>query len=56
MNEFSAVCRVLGCPNFGSPAHLTTDELIPTNVVCGACGQQITDITNLGIDSSDSSV
>jgi hypothetical protein len=53
MNEFSAVCRVLGCPNFGVLKFLAVE---PVNVVCGACQTQITDIIDLGVVSDDSSI
>jgi len=56
MNKFNALCRTTGCPSFILPAYILSEELELVNVTCGSCGQQITDITNLGIDSSDSSV
>jgi hypothetical protein len=50
MNEFNAVCRVLGCPNFGVPKLLTVE---PVNVTCGACQTQITDIINLEVHTEE---
>lgn len=43
MNEFNAICRTTGCPNFIVPSRIASYELEPINVTCGACGQQITE-------------
>jgi hypothetical protein len=43
MNEFNAICRTTGCPNFIGPSRIWSEKLEPVNVTCGSCGQQITE-------------
>lgn len=41
---YKVTCKIIGCPN----SFLEMDaisELVPENVVCGPCGNQITDIS-----------
>ena len=51
MNEFNAICRTTGCPNFIVPSRITLYELEPINVTCGACGQQITEFLQINSEN-----
>lgn len=48
----TATCHTTDCPSNGIPVELadftdpeTGEPYVYTNVTCGACGQQITDLT-----------
>jgi hypothetical protein len=43
MNLYKAICKTVGCPAIYSVFELWADE-VPVNVVCGNCGELITDI------------
>ena len=46
-HEYTATCHTEGCGNAGTPIEMVwADEYGPPGtVVCGPCGQQITDLT-----------
>ena len=43
MNLYKAICKTVGCPAIYSTAELWSEEF-PVNVICGTCGEPITDI------------
>jgi hypothetical protein len=47
METFTATCHTDGCPNADIPIELAFDPTGPplSSVVCGVCGQVITDTT-----------
>jgi len=51
MNEFNAICRTTGCPNFIVPSRISSEGLTPINVTCGSCGQQITEFVLINAEA-----
>jgi len=51
-NKATVTCFSAGCFNSGKPANVLIGQVNPI-VVCGVCGNPITDITVTGTESRD---